>query len=125
MIPDVSHQEVWHGHGNETRPGTGYVADLEEQYLDSSPEKPLLWKHYIDDALRIWLHGAHPLKLFVQGFSGLAPSIKFTYEYSQYNMVFLDMYIYKPPLSILLGSLPLVFTINLPICLSTPMGTHT
>ena len=73
------------------------VADLEEQYLRTSPCKPLVWWRYIDDVLAVWTHTKQAFDAFVDSLNAQDPRIRFTFELSPLSTVFLDLRIYKPP----------------------------
>ena len=43
-----------------------YMGYLENELLDKSPLKPLVWKRYIDDIFFLWTHGVNKLNDFLQ-----------------------------------------------------------
>ena len=68
-----------------------FMGDLEEKILESSPLKPLVWWRYIDDIFFLWEHGEESLKLFLDHLNQAHPSIKFTSDYSETSINFLDV----------------------------------
>ena len=68
-----------------------FMGDLEEKILDSSPLKPLVWWRYIDDVFFLWQHGEESLKLFLDHLNQAHPTIKFTSDYSDTSINFLDV----------------------------------
>ena len=68
-----------------------FMAHLEEQILESSLYKPLVWWRYIDDIFLLWEHGEESLKLFLEHINNLHPTIKFTADYSDKKVNFLDV----------------------------------
>ena len=74
-----------------------YMADFEERLLEASPIKPLVWKRFIDDIFSLWDIPAEEVKTFVDFANSFHPTIKFTYELSSSNAVFLDTDVFKGP----------------------------
>ena len=68
-----------------------FMAALEENFLNSSNKKPLLWWRYIDDIFTIWEHGEKALEEFMDRLNSFHDTIKFTYEYSKEKVNFLDV----------------------------------
>jgi len=68
-----------------------FMSDLEENLLDSSLLKPLVWWRYIDDVFLLWQHGEESLKVFLDYINEAHPNIKFTAEYSKTRVNFLDV----------------------------------
>ena len=68
-----------------------FMDELEQKLLDSADEKPLVWWRYIDDVFFIWEHGEEKLKLFLDHLNQAESSIKFTANYSQDSVEFLDV----------------------------------
>ncbi len=54
------------------------------------PKQPYLWIHFIDDKIGIWLHGLHELQEFFKYLNSYHRTIKFTFEYSETSLPFLD-----------------------------------
>ena len=61
-----------------------FMAELEEKILEIADYKPYLWWRYIEE------HGEEKLRDFVQTLSEIHPTIKFTAEWSQKTINFLD-----------------------------------
>ena len=53
--------------------------------------KPYLWWRYIDDIFFLWEHGEKKLKEFIEHLNEENPTIKFTTEWSQTSINFLDV----------------------------------
>lgn len=71
-----------------------FMAHIEHSITQQHLEHILLWKRYIDDIFFIW-HGTHnSLDEFIHKANTHHPSIKFTFEYSQTEVNFLDTKIY-------------------------------
>ena len=67
------------------------MAELEETILKIVDNKPYLWWRYIDDIFSIWEHGEKKSRNFVETLNGIHPTIKFTTEWSQKSINFLDV----------------------------------
>ena len=74
-----------------------FMAQLEEKLLANYPITPALWKRYIDDILCIWPGPLSEFKKFLKYLNDAHPTIKFTSEYSNTEVDFLDLTIYKGP----------------------------
>ena len=72
-----------------------FMAGLEEQIFEKSHFQPYLWLQYLDDIFCIWTEGLENLKEFFGFLNNAHPSIKFTMEYSQKQINFLDVLISK------------------------------
>ena len=68
-----------------------FMAELEEKILEIVDNKPYLWWRYIDDIFFIWEHGEEKLRNFVETLNEIHPTIKFTAEWSQKSINFLDV----------------------------------
>ena len=73
------------------------VAYYEEEYLDTVPYLPLVWKRYIDDILVIWPYSREEFDRFFIGLNCIHQKLKFTMEISYIAIQFLDLTIYKGP----------------------------
>ena len=71
-----------------------FMAELEENFLQSVQLKPRLWKRFIDDIFIIWSHGEGKLKEFLDQLNVFYTSIKFTEEHSTFGIPFLDTFTY-------------------------------
>ena len=67
---------------------------LEKQILKCAPYKPLVWWRYIDDVFMVWQHGRESLQQFLGFLNNFHPSIKFTAEYSNTKVNFLDVQVF-------------------------------
>ena len=68
---------------------------MEEEIFEKSHFQPYLWLRYLDDIFCIWTEGLENLKEFFGFLNKAHPSIKFTMEYSQKQINFLDVLIPK------------------------------
>ena len=66
-----------------------FMDKLKKQILEYSPYKPLVWWHYIDYVFIVWQHGRE--YQFIGLLNNFHPSIKFTAEYSNSKVNFLDV----------------------------------
>ena len=71
-----------------------FMAELEENIFEKVDNKPYLWWSCIDDIFFIWKHGEEKLKNFVETFNEIHPTIKFTADWSQKSINFLDVTVY-------------------------------
>ena len=67
------------------------MAELEEKIIEEVDNKPHLWWRYIDDIFFIWEHGGKKLRDFVENLNEVRITIKFTAEWSQKSIDFLDV----------------------------------
>ena len=68
-----------------------FMADLEEKILNAFEEKPMIWWRDIDDIFFIWEHGEESLEKFLNKLNTFHPTIKFTADYSEQTINFLDV----------------------------------
>ena len=68
-----------------------FMAELEEEILSEIELKPYLWWRYIDDIFFLWEHGKEKLKKFIEYLNDKHATIKFTAEWSQTLINFLDV----------------------------------
>ena len=66
-----------------------FMGYLEDKFLTSFVEKPLVWWRYVDDIFMIWQHGEKKLKEFLKILNSCHPTIKFTTECSLDKVNFL------------------------------------
>ena len=64
---------------------------LEEEILNNSLVKPLVWWRYIYDIFMMWEHGEEELQNLLETLNCSHPTIKFTAEYSSAKINFLDL----------------------------------
>ena len=62
-----------------------FMSKLEEEALSLSPQKPLLYRRYIDDCILVWLHGLELLLEFLRFMNSRHPDIRFTIEHTEEN----------------------------------------
>ena len=68
-----------------------FMDQVESKFLQTQKFQPLVWFRYIDDIFFIWTHGEKSLKKFMMEFNNFNPNIKFTYEFSEESINFLDL----------------------------------
>ena len=68
-----------------------FMGELEKKILSKIELKPYLWWRYIDDIFFLWEHGEEKLKKFIEYLNEKHPTIKFTAEWSQTLIDFLDV----------------------------------
>ncbi|MEO0684792.1 MAG: hypothetical protein AAFY76_07015, partial [Cyanobacteria bacterium J06649_11] len=68
-----------------------FMAALEEKLLSSFSLQPMVWWRYIDDIFFLWEHGKESLELFLEHLNQGHPTIKFTAEFSNTEINFLDV----------------------------------
>ena len=59
--------------------------------METQTFKPLVWLRYIDDIFFIWTHSEEEFKEFMRELNSFDTNIKFTYEYSDKRVSFLDL----------------------------------
>ena len=67
-----------------------FMADFEEQYVYTLDKPPLVWWRFIDDVFSIFVGTEAEVIEFIEKLKNLHPTIKFTAEYSQESVNFLD-----------------------------------
>ena len=72
-----------------------FMASLEEEIFNNPKFKPFLWLCYLDDIFCLWTEGVDKLKEFFNYLNEFHPSIKFTMEYSEKEINFLDVLVTK------------------------------
>ena len=68
-----------------------FFGKLEKSLLEAARLKPTIWLRYLDDIFFIWDHGIDELKKFIAFANSFHDSIKFTYEYSDKSVNYLDL----------------------------------
>ena len=68
-----------------------FMAGLEEEIFKNSKFTPFLWLRYLDDIFCLWTEVVDKLKGFFSYLNEFHPSIKFTVEYSENQINFLDV----------------------------------
>ena len=69
----------------------GSSGQVESKFLKTQKFQPLAWFRYIDDIFFFWTHGENSLKNFMIEFNTFNPNIKFTYDFSEAIINFLDL----------------------------------
>ena len=72
-----------------------FMATVETEIISQSPNKPLVWKRYIDDIFSLWSTKREEIGSFIELANNFHPTIKFTAEISATEITFLDACIYK------------------------------
>ena len=72
-----------------------FMAALEQKLLSDAQYKPWIWWRYIDDIFLIWRHGEDRLREFIDALNQAHHSIKFTAEWSEKTVSFLDVRVVK------------------------------
>ena len=67
-----------------------FVDWFKRKAIAGYPLKPLVWKRFIDYFFCIWTHGEQALEDFKNYLNSIHDTIKFTYEFSQSQIDFLD-----------------------------------
>ena len=83
---------------------------LVERFLAIVSHRPTVWWRYIDDVFALWPWGVNLLQDFMNSLNSFHPHMKFTHEFSDSSINFLDM-----TLIYLIDQLQLTFTANLRI----------
>ena len=66
-----------------------YMDQVEQKFLATQINQPLIWLRYIDDIFFIWTHGEKELEKFMSSFNSFTPNLKFTYESSKKRYIIL------------------------------------
>ena len=72
-----------------------FMAKIETAVIDQHSTRPLLWKRYIDDVFSLWDTNREEINNFIEHANNYQPTIKFTADISDKEIVFLDTCIYK------------------------------
>ena len=72
-----------------------FMAGLEEEIFKNPKFKPFLWLRYLDDIFCLCTEGVDKSKEFFNYLNEFHPSIKFTMEYSEEQINFLDVLLTK------------------------------
>ena len=71
------------------------IDDIETSFLETQVRLPLVWLRYIDDIFNIWTWGADALHEFLEELNEFHPTLKFTAEFSDTAVHFLDTTVIK------------------------------
>ena len=58
-----------------------FMAHIEKELLLSSPNKPIIWKRFIDDIFSVWTISKQEINSFVDFAIQFHPTIKFTAKF--------------------------------------------
>ena len=72
-----------------------FMARLEEEMFSNTEFQQVLWLRYLDDIFCLWTDIIEKLKELFEFLNVFHPSIKFTKDYSSYQMNCLDVLITK------------------------------
>jgi hypothetical protein len=72
-----------------------FMNSLEEKYIYTRADCPRKWFRFIDDVFMIFRGTEIELKAFLDHCNNIHADIKFTYEYSKTEVVFLDLRVYS------------------------------
>ena len=88
-----------HGTAMDTKTSVSFanifMAHIETAILSKSVFKPTVWKRYINDVFFLWDISKPDIETFIEEANLHHPTIKFTAEISDTEIVFLDTIIYK------------------------------
>ena len=68
-----------------------FMANLEENFLQNTHNKPLIYLRYIDDIFLLWTHGKEKLLQFLKDFNSEDPDIHVTMNHWTKEVNFLDI----------------------------------
>ena len=68
-----------------------YMNQVEQKFLATQINQPLIWLRYINDIFFIWAHGENELEKLMSSFNSFTPNLKFTYESSEKDTSFFDL----------------------------------
>ena len=71
-----------------------FIAEDETDIINQNPNKPLIWKRYIDDIFSLWNTNKEAINNFTELANSFHPTIKFTAEISDTEITFLDTCVY-------------------------------
>ena len=82
--------------GTKLAPSYGnlFMTTFEDKYVYTHPQQPQLWNRFIDDIFVAWPHGMDSLIKFIEHLNTVHPTIKFTSDISDTEILFLDLTIY-------------------------------
>ena len=74
------------------------MAHVEKQLRAASPQKPSLWKRFIDDIFSVWTLSENEISNFIDFTNSFQATIKFTHQVSsEKKIAFLDTKVFKRP----------------------------
>ena len=72
-----------------------FMNTTETEIIRLSPNKPLVWKRYIDDIFSLWNIDKKDIGSFIELANNHHPTIKLTAEISDTEITFLDTCVHK------------------------------
>ena len=72
-----------------------FMAKIERLILTQSNTKPIVWKRFIDDIISMWDTSRDNIEEFLLKANSFHPTIKFTAEISEIEMIFLGTVVYR------------------------------
>ena len=72
-----------------------FMAKIETAIIDQQSTKPLVWKRSIDDVFSLWDTNREEINNFIEHANNYHPTIKFTADISDKEIISLDTCIYK------------------------------
>ena len=72
-----------------------FMAELEEEFLDTQNLKPRICLRFIDDIFMVSNNNQQNLDIFINNLNQHHETIKFTMDCSDYGLPLLDAFIYK------------------------------
>ena len=88
-----------HGVAMGTKPAVSFanifMAEIEKNVMQQNNTKPREWKRYIDDVFSLWDCNRNEVERFIEQANTFHPTIKFTAEISENEIIFLDTVVFK------------------------------
>ena len=72
-----------------------FMAEIETNLMQQNNTKPREWKRYIDDVFSLWDCNRNEEERFIDEANTFHPTIKFTAEISENEIIFLDTVVFK------------------------------
>ncbi|XP_068742030.1 uncharacterized protein [Montipora capricornis] len=72
-----------------------FMAEIETNLMQQNNTKPREWKRYIDDLFSLWDCNRNEVERFIEQANTFHPTIKFTAEISENEIIFLDTVVLK------------------------------
>ena len=72
-----------------------FMSAIETEIINKTPQKPLVWKRFINDIFSLWNVDKEEIYSFIEQANNHHPTIKFTAEVSETETAFLDTCNYK------------------------------
>ena len=72
-----------------------FMAEIETNLMQQNNTKPREWKRYIDDVFSLWDCNRNEVERFIEQANTFHPTIKFTDEISENEIIFLDTVVFR------------------------------